>query len=105
MMIGVLAGLGLGSAVQAQNPQAAPPGPTAPPVTPPGPTTTPPEQMAPRRDGSNLSDTLSRSKGALTPPPAVDAGIAKAPPAGGAGNMPVIAPPGTAGGNPTVVPK
>jgi hypothetical protein len=98
----VLAALEAGAA-HAQNPQSAPPGQTPPPVTPRGPTTTPPEQVAPRSDG-NLSESLSRNRGTVTPP-AVDPGIAKRPPAGSSGSMPVIPPPGSAGGNPNVVPK
>ncbi len=104
MTIGLLAGLGLCAAAQAQNPQTGTPGQTPPPVTPPGPTTTPPEQVAPRGDGSNLSDRLSRNQGTVTPP-AVDPGITKTPPAHTNGSMPVIPPPGTAGGNPSVIPK
>jgi len=51
-----------------------------------------------------MSDRLSRSQGTVQPP-AVDPGINKNPPAPGVGTMPVIPPPGTAGGNQTVVPK
>lgn len=102
--IGVVAALGLGAAAQAQNPQPGPPGQTPPPVTPPGPTTTPPDQIAPRTDPS-LSDTLSRNRGVLTPPAAVDPGITQAPPRPATGTMPVIPPPGTPGGKPGVVPK
>jgi hypothetical protein len=53
--------------------------------------------------GANLSDQLSRSKGIICPPAGIDPGIA-APPVGG-GRMPVIPPPGTPGGDPTVIPK
>lgn len=103
MTIGLLAGLGLCGAAQAQNPQTGTAGQVPPPTTPPGPTTTPPEQVAPRSGGS-MSDSLSRDRGTVTPP-VVDPGITKTPPAHGAGTMPVIPPPGTAGGNPAVVPK
>jgi hypothetical protein len=50
-----------------------------------------------------LSDQLSQSKGIICPPAGVDPGIA-APPVGG-GRTPVIPPPGTPGGDPSLVPK
>jgi hypothetical protein len=102
MTIGVIAGLALGVAAQAQNPQSAPAGPTPPPVTPLGPTTTPPEKVAPHSDGATMSDRLARNQGTVTPVP-IDPGITKTPSA--VGTMPVIPPPGTAGGDQTVVPK
>jgi hypothetical protein len=52
---------------------------------------------------ANLSDELSRSKGVICPPAGVDSGIS-VPPVGG-GVTPVIPPPGTPGGDPSVVPK
>jgi hypothetical protein len=52
---------------------------------------------------ATLSDQLSQSKGIICPPAGVDPGIA-APPVGG-GRMPVIPPPGTPGGDPSIVPK
>jgi hypothetical protein len=52
---------------------------------------------------ANLSDELSRSKGVICPPAGVDPGIS-APPVGG-GVTPVIPPPGTPGGDPSIVPK
>ncbi|MBN8872893.1 MAG: hypothetical protein J0H67_08675 [Rhodospirillales bacterium] len=87
----------------AQSAQTRPPVPaTPPPSAQPGPTTTPPEQVAPGGRGT-LSDQLSKGQGTLTPPK-VDPDIARKPPAT-TGNMPVIPPPGTAGGNSSVVPK
>jgi hypothetical protein len=53
--------------------------------------------------GANLSDKLSRSNGVICPPAEVDPGIS-APPTG-RGVMPVIPPPGTRGGDPTIIPK
>ncbi len=102
LAIGLLTGVCAGA--QAQNPQTGTPGQTPPPVTPRGPTTTPPEQVAPKSDGSTTSGTLSRSGGTLTPP-AVDPGMTRTPPATSSGAMPVIPPPGTPGGNTSVVPK
>jgi hypothetical protein len=52
---------------------------------------------------ANLSDELSRSKGVICPPAGIDPGIS-APPVGG-GVTPVIPPPGTPGGDPSIVPK
>ena len=53
----------------------------------------------------NLSSTLSRSNGVLTPPAHVDPGMATAAPSTGPQSTPVIAPPGTPGGNQSVTPK
>lgn len=52
--------------------------------------------------GTTLSDKLAQSDGVLCPPP-VDSDIQKRPP--DVGNTPVIPPPGTPGGDPTVRPK
>jgi hypothetical protein len=52
---------------------------------------------------TNLSDELSRSKGVICPPAGVDPGISA--PAVGGGIMQVIPPPGTPGGDPSVIPK
>jgi hypothetical protein len=52
---------------------------------------------------ANLSDELSRSNGVICPPAEVDPGISVIPP--GRGVMPVIPPPGTPGGDPTIIPK
>ena len=53
--------------------------------------------------GANLSDELSRSNGVICPPAEVDPGISVPPT--GRGVMPVIPPPGTPGGDPTIIPK
>jgi hypothetical protein len=50
-----------------------------------------------------LSDQLSQSKGVICPPAGVDPGIS-VPPVGG-GRTPVIPPPGTPGGDPSIQPK
>ena len=50
-----------------------------------------------------LADKLARSGGVLCPPPGVDPEIRA--PTPGAGNTPVIPPPGSPGGNPDVRPK
>jgi hypothetical protein len=50
-----------------------------------------------------LSDKLARSDGVLCPPPGVDPDMHA--PAPDIGNTPVIPPPGSPGGDPTVRPK
>jgi hypothetical protein len=62
------------------------------------------EANAQRQDGKgNLSDKLARSGGVICPPEHVDSEIKQPTPPGG--NMPVIPPPGSPGGDPTVQPK
>jgi hypothetical protein len=86
----------------AQNPQpAAPENPTVP-VAPPNSASPPPEKIAPA-DG-NLSGRLSQQKGTITPPN-VDPGMTVKPPRTDSAAMQVIPPPGSAGGNGSVVPK
>ena len=88
----------------------APPTPT----TPPEPTVSPSHAgdcaRHDRADGSTtgqtgqaLADKLARSDGVLCPPSGVDPEIRA--PAPDAGRMPVIPPPGSPGGDPTVRPK
>ena len=66
----------------------------------------PPDENAPQPEGSTVppGEDLSHSGGVLTPPPSADRGVVK-PPSEGTGSMPVIPPPGTPGGNPSVKPK
>jgi hypothetical protein len=63
----------------------------------PNPPTTPPAT------GSSSSD-LERSGGVITPPSHVDPGMKRSPPPSG-DKMPVVPPPGTPGGDPSVKPK
>lgn len=86
----------------AQNPQ--PTSPTNPtvPIAPPNAPSPPPERIAP--GAGTLSDHLSQQKGTIAPPD-VDPGMAVKPPARGAATTPVIPPPGSPGGNQSVVPK
>ena len=63
--------------------------------------TTPP--VAPPASGSSSSD-LGRSGGVITPAPTVDPQMKRTPPPAG-DNMPVIPPPGTPGGDPSIKPK
>ena len=61
---------------------------------------------APRSPGSpnqSLSEKLEQTEGVLCPPAGVDPDIGLAPPGGG--KTPVIPPPGSPGGDPTVRPK
>lgn len=71
----------------------------------------PPEQIEPDRpiggpdSGATLSDQLSKSDGVITPPKGVDPGMVQPPPPDAAGTMPIIPPPGSPGGDPTIRPK
>ena len=103
-------------AVQAQAPPtpATPPAQTAPPA-PPRASNCAPTQLAPSQgtiapEGSTtgqraepLSDKLARADGVLCPPPGIDPEIRAPTPE--AGNTPVIPPPGSPGGDPSVRPK
>jgi len=53
--------------------------------------------------GRSLSDQLARSDGVICPPEHVDPDIKAPTPPGG--TMPVIPPPGSRGGDPSIVPK
>jgi hypothetical protein len=52
--------------------------------------------------GASLSDKLAESRGVICPP-SVDPGMTQTPPAGGA--IRVVPPPGSPGGDPSVLPK
>jgi hypothetical protein len=91
----------------AQNPQ--PTSPTNPtvPVAPPAAPSPPPEKIAPlsgNPGSGNLSNRLSQQKGMVTPPN-VDPGMTVSPPRNSSATTPVIPPPGSPGGNGSVVPK
>lgn len=72
------------------------------PGTPPAGTTGGTEGVEP--PPSNLSDRLARSDGVICPPPNVDPQMRLPTPEVGT-NMPVIPPPGSPGGDPSVRPK
>jgi hypothetical protein len=59
--------------------------------------------IVPPESGTSGSD-LGRSGGVIIPPAGVDPGMKRTPPASGA-RMPVIPPPGTPGGDPSITPK
>jgi hypothetical protein len=111
-LLGVLlAGCGAAGA-QAPPMPATPPAPTAPPApanhcapmrpVPPGGAIAPEgATTGQRRDP--LSDRLAKSDGVLCPPSGVDPEIRAPTPEGG--NMPVIPPPGSPGGDPGIRPK
>jgi hypothetical protein len=110
-LLGLMACVALPFAAGAQNPQPAPPHETAPPVTPPGASQPVPEKIVPpadeaakRRNDDNLSERLARQHGTVQPP-TVDPGIQAPLPSRTQDTMPVIPPPGTPGGNQSVVPK
>lgn len=58
-----------------------------------------------RRPGETLSERLDRNSGVIRPPAAMDPGIAVPAPDPNPNSTPVIPPPGTPGGNPSVQPK
>jgi hypothetical protein len=86
----------------AQNPQPAPPVNPTVQVAPPNAASPPPEKIAP--PAGDMSSRLSRQKGTIDPPN-VDPGMTVNPPAHSGTRTPVIPPPGSLGGNPSVVPK
>jgi hypothetical protein len=63
----------------------------------------PPDGTTTGQAGEPLADKLSKSDGVLCPPAGVDPEIHA--PTPNAGNMPVIPPPGSPGGNPDIRPK
>ena len=110
LLFSLLIGLAVPSMAGAQNPQPAPPQVTHPPMAPPSASTPPPEQIAPpdhalATGNTTLSDRLPQQQGTLKPPAAVDPGIQAPLRSHDTGTMPVIPPPGTPGGDQTVVPK
>lgn len=73
---------------------------------------TPPDEQTTEEGGSgstsadpDLSEKLSESRGIVTPPPTGDTEIHRPVPSEGAGRTPVIPPPGSPGGDPSLVPK
>jgi hypothetical protein len=110
-MAGAILSLALftGGTAMAQRPTVTNPQTTSPqnptvPVPPGSSPSTPPERIAPAEGSGNLSQKLSRDQGTLKPP-SVDPGMAVTPPRNRTGTMPVIPPPGSPGGNQSVVPK
>src|SRR5215211_2785933 len=66
-----------------------------------------PEDTAPGRSGSSqepLGKKLDRTDGVIHPPPGVDPGLTVSPPHA-QGKMPVLPPPGTPGGEPSLRPN
>jgi hypothetical protein len=107
--------IAMGGAAAAQAPPGKPSAEIAPPVTAGGSKGCAPMQPAPQQgtiapEGSTigqsrepLGDRLAKSDGVLCPPSGVDPQIRL--PTPDAGNTPVIPPPGSPGGDPTVRPK
>lgn len=97
-----------GGAVVAQTPVQ----PQRPPNMP-SPQTTIPEKIAPEEPSSTgstgtqgtLSDRLEASDGVIRPPAGIDPDITTPAPVPDPGTTPVIRPPGSPGGNPTIEPK
>jgi hypothetical protein len=69
--------------------------------------TTPQGNIAPTtgQSAAPLGDRLAKSDGVLCPPSNIDPQMHAPAPNAGAGNMPVIPPPGSPGGDPNVRPK
>ena len=98
----VPAGMLVAVPARSQNPQpSSPVNPTVP-VAPPNAASPPPEKIV-LPDG-DLNTNLSKRRGIITPPN-VDPGMTVSPPRAGADTMPVIPPPGSRGGDRSVVPK
>ena len=79
----------------------------APLLSAPGPKACPPDVATPplTQDLAThpLSEQLAQSKGVICPPAGIDPGLAALPPP--TNDHPIIPPPGSPGGNPTVIPK
>jgi hypothetical protein len=86
----------------AQNPQPASPANPTVQLAPPNAASPPPEKIAP--PSRDMSKRLSQQKGTIDPPN-VDPGMTVSPPTRSGATTPVIPPPGSPGGNPSVVPK
>jgi hypothetical protein len=78
----------------------------------PAPDRTIPEKIAPAEPtttgsttGETLSDKLERTDGVIRPPAGMDPGITAPAPVPNPGTTPVIPPPGSPGGDPTVIPR
>lgn len=106
---------GVGAAIaQAPPTSATPPAPTAPPAPTRAANDCTPTQTGPQgtitprdtttgRSSESLGDKLAKSDGVLCPPTGVDPEIRA--PTPNTGNTPVIPPPGSPGGDPTIRPK
>ncbi len=116
LLIGAIVALPVAASAQAPPSRATPPAETAPSNAGRGPANCAPTQIAPQ-DGTivprgnstsgqasePLGDKLARSDGVLCPPPGVDPEMHA--PAPNVGTMPIIPPPGSPGGDPSVRPK
>jgi hypothetical protein len=87
-----------------------PPDPAPPPgapknLSPPSESTTPPPSPEARDPNKPLSKELKENEGVLEAPKALDNGIVREAPVPDPGTTPVIPPPGSPGGDPSVKPK
>jgi hypothetical protein len=113
LVSGALMAVSALASAQAPPAPATPPAQTAPPATQRATNCTPtqttpqgtviPEGTTTGQRAEPLSDKLARSDGVLCPPPGIDPQIRA--PTPDTGNTPVIPPPGSPGGDPTVRPK
>jgi hypothetical protein len=99
----LLAEPALGQGRSTDAPGAAPCSPSSPPGSPGSPTVGAGEAHNPAPPPEDLSNRLARSDGVICPPAAVDPEMKLPTPQ--TGNMPVIPPPGSPGGDPSVRPK
>ena len=103
LTIGILAGLLWATAALAQARPPAVPAPTQPGHNPRDCTPSGTNGSSEPKSNPPLNEQSSPSAGVICPPPGIDPEIT-VPPAGG-GRTPVIPPPGTPGGDPSVQPK
>jgi len=100
LVIGLIAGVAVSGLAAAQSPDGRSPQPPSV-ACPPDVKGAPPTVGGPSTP--DLSDRLAESKGVICPPANVDPEMRKTPPGGG--ELKVIPPPGSPGGNPNVEPK
>jgi hypothetical protein len=98
-----LSGALLAGAAAAQTSDGRQEDPANPPKSPPTMLPLPPDKG--EGSGSSMSDRLSKSQGVIQPPQEVDPAMKQETPSTGPNSMPVIPPPGTPGGDPSVKPK
>jgi hypothetical protein len=100
--LSVTAAILIAAPAMAQNPQPASPSNPTVQVAPPNAAAPPPEKIAP--PDRSMSNRLSQQRGTIDPPN-VDPNMTLHPPAQSGATTPVIPPPGSPGGNTSVVPK
>lgn len=100
-----LPAIGCASALAQPAPDPAPPPGAPKSLSPPSESTTPPPSPETGEPNKPLSKELKENEGVLEAPKALDDGIVREPPVPDPGTTPVIPPPGSPGGDPSVKPK